>query len=59
MQSMKEIDLQNNPIISLYTSDIFIDCDFLTIIDKSIDEELQDITFGEYYGISCTKFCFW
>lgn len=42
--NITSIDLQNNPIISLYTSDIFIDCDFLTIIDKSIDEELQDIT---------------
>lgn len=42
--NISSIDLQNNHIISLYTSDIFIDCDFLSLIDKSIDEDLQDIT---------------
>jgi hypothetical protein len=31
-------------ILSLYTSDIFIDCDFLKIIGSSIDEDLQYIS---------------
>ena len=31
-------------ILSLYTSDIFIDCDFLKILGSSIDEDLQYIS---------------
>ena len=42
------INLQDNVnnmnILSLYTSDIFIDCDFLKIIGSSIDEDLQYIS---------------
>ena len=40
------INMQDNKlnIISLYTSDIFIDSDFLKILDKSIDEDLQNIS---------------
>lgn len=46
--STESINLQdkvNNMIIlSLYTSDIFIDCDFLKILGSSIDEDLQSIS---------------
>ena len=36
--------VNNMNILSLYTSDIFIDCDFLKIIGSSIDEDLQYIS---------------
>lgn len=40
------INMQDNKlnIISLYTSNIFIDSDFLKILSTSIDEDLQDIS---------------
>lgn len=58
--NISSIDLQNNHIISLYTSDIFIDCDFLSLIDKSIDEDLQDITSSYLisYDIVISKYDF-
>lgn len=36
--------VNNMNILSLYTSDIFIDCDFLKILGSSIDEDLQYIS---------------
>lgn len=46
--STSSINLQdkvnNMNILSLYTSDIFIDCDFLKILGSSIDEDLQTIS---------------
>lgn len=36
--------VNNMNILSLYTSDIFIDCDFLKILGSSIDEDLQSIS---------------
>ena len=44
-ESINLQDMVNNMIIlSLYTSDIFIDCDFLKILGSSIDEDLQSIS---------------
>lgn len=44
-ESINLQDMVNNMnILSLYTSDIFIDCDFLKILGSSIDEDLQSIS---------------